>query len=59
MTITSNYENKSVHYHKRRGDGMYEIVARTEVDGVWVWAALDVKPNRKQALVRVRELRDY
>lgn len=53
------FEPRSVHYNKRRFDGMYEVIARAEVDGVWREVALDVQPNRSKALEAVRYLRGH
>lgn len=56
---TVKFEPRSVHYNKRRFDGMYEIVARAEVDGVWREVALDVQASRTKALDAVRYLRGH
>ena len=53
------YDTTSVHYNLRRFDGMYEIVARAEVDGVWRHVALDIRPSRTAALKVVRALRGH
>lgn len=53
------FDERSVHYHKRKFDGMYEVVARAQVDGVWREVALDVQPSRTKALDVVRYLRGH
>lgn len=54
-----NYDARSVHYNKRKSDGMYEIVARTEVDGTWREVCLVIQPSRTKALEVVRYLRGH
>ena len=54
-----NYDSRSVHYNKRKFDGMFEIVARAEVDGVWREVALVIQPSRTKALDVVRFLRGH
>lgn len=54
-----NYDKRSVHYNKRKFDGMYEIVARAEVDGVWREVVLEIQTSRTKALDVVRFLRGY
>nr|DAU76339.1 MAG TPA: hypothetical protein [Caudoviricetes sp.] len=53
------FDPRSVHYNKRKFDGMFEVVARAEVEGVWREVALDVQPNRTKALESVRILRGH
>ena len=52
-----NYDKTTVHYHRRKFDGHFEVIARVEMDGDWRWCAIDVQPTRVKALDSVRVLR--
>jgi len=54
-----NYDTRSVHFNKRRYDGVYEVVARAEVEGVWREVALVIESSRTKALDVVRFLRGH
>lgn len=53
------YDSRSVHYNKRKFDGMYEVLARTMVDDEWREVVLDIQPSRTKALDVVRFLRGH
>lgn len=62
----TQYIPGSVHYHKRRGDGKYEVVGQLynharEALGLSIGGevVLDVKPNRQDALASVRFFRGH
>jgi len=61
QTVVKNvtYDARSVHYSKRKLDGMFEIVGRAEVEGVWREVTLDVRSTRTKALDVVRFLRGH
>ena len=57
---STTYDPASVHYNRRGFDDRYEVVARAEVlPDDWRYVVLDIRPNRLDALERVRELRAY
>ena len=60
------YDPGTVHYHRRKLDDNYEVIARAQIvlsdypgDIEWRWVALDVQPNRVKALESVKQLRGY
>ena len=63
---TTQYISGSVHYHKRKGDGKYEVVASLfhharEALGLSIGGeiVLDVQANRQDALASVRFFRGH
>ena len=62
----SAYDPTTVHYHRRKLDDNYEVVARAQIvnsdypgDTEWRWVAIDVQPNRVKALESVKQLRGH
>ncbi len=53
------YDTRSVHYSRRKYDGLFEIVARAKVEDEWRTVALDIQPSRVKALDAVRFLRGH
>lgn len=53
------FDARSVHYNKRSFDGMFEIVARADVEGIWREVVLDIQSTRTKALDAVRFLRGH
>lgn len=56
-TTSVDVDYASAHYHHRKFDDKYEVVARAVVDGASRFITLDIQPNRVKAVEAVRDFR--